>query len=487
VYVFIPLAVLTTIGAAGGWWAAARWLPFTLPLAAFGRPAAALPGLRLAGEALSAREGIREQVERRARSYEQRRVRFVTTDGDVGTSKQVVLESRLGDLGVSVDVDEVTARILRLGRAEDVLTRVRLADRARHGRLDVPLEPRVDPTPIVERLYAIKEDLDEAPSPARLDLDRHEIRPERNGRALDVDAAAAAVAHALDSMEDVEILLPFTSVAPAVTHETLAHLDVSHVLASFATYFSRRGNQATRAHNIEVAASYIDGLVIGPGQVVSFNEVVGARSTDNGFAKSFEIFKGEYVEGMGGGTCQVASTLHAIAFFGGLEIVERLPHSRPSVYIQPGLDATVVYPTVDLKLRNPFSFPVVVHTVVEGNRLKMELLGADKPVAVSFGHDVLSTTPFDRKVVEEPGIAKPKRKQKGIDGMRLLRTRVLAYKGGRRKVESSRDTYPPTQEIWQVPPGYDEDELPPLGEDLPKPGQEKSPDTSKPDATAPRG
>jgi hypothetical protein len=117
----------------------------------------------------------------------------------------------------------------------------------------------------------------------------------------------------------------------------------------------------------------------------------------------------------------------------------------------------------------------------------MQLLGAEKPVSVSFVHDVLSKTPFDRKVVEEPGIAKPKRKQKGIEGMRLLRTRVLAFKGGRRKVESSHDTYPPTQEIWQVPPGFDESELPPLGEDPPKPGQEKAPDTTGTNTVPPRG
>jgi hypothetical protein len=94
-------------------------------------------------------------------------------------------------------------------------------------------------------------------------------------------------------------------------------------------------------------------------------------------------------------------------------------------------------------------------------------------VVVTFGHDVLSTTPFARKVVEDPATGKPKRKQKGIDGMEILRTRVLSYRGGSRRVESSHDTYPPTQEIWQVPMGYDESDLPPLGEDFPNPGDAK--------------
>jgi vancomycin resistance protein YoaR len=200
---------------------------------------------------------------------------------------------------------------------------------------------------------------------------------------------------------------------------------------------------------------------------VSFNDVVGDRSPENGFKTAFEIVKGEYKEGTGGGTCQVASTLHAIAFFGGLDIVQRLPHSRPSGYIPSGLDATVVYPVVDLKLRNPFSFPVVVHATVGANVIKMELLGADKPVEVTFGKSVLSTTPYERKVEEDPTVSKPKRKQKGIDGMDLFRSRVLSFRDGTRRVENSRDVYPPTKEVWLVPPGYDESTLPPLGEDLP--------------------
>ena len=293
--------------------------------------------------------------------------------------------------------------------------------------------------------------------------------PEKNGRALDADGAAARVARAALDASVVEIELPFADVAPRVTRASLARIDISQVVASFKTYFSRYGDQGPRARNIEVAASHVDGLVMEPGQPVSFNDVVGPRTEDNGFKTAFEIVKGEYKEGTGGGTCQVASTLHAIAFYGGLDIVQRLPHSRPSGYIPSGLDATVVYPVVDLKVRNPFTFPVVVHATVGANILKMELLGADKPIEVTFGKQVLSTTPYERKVEEDPTVSKPKRKQKGIDGLELFRQRVLAYRDGTRKVENARDVYPPTKEVWQVPPGFDESTLPGLGEDLPKP------------------
>jgi len=453
------LALALAAGVAGSWAAAARWWPLALS----GDPSRALPGMHIDGVPVAPGRSVRAFVEERAEAMENRRVRLVVKDG---ASARTVLEATLGELGVHVDVDGVISRALRMGRTGDALSRATLANRARRGELDVALEPRFDSRPVVARLAPMKEDLDVAGIPARMDLDHHEVVPETDGKALDVDAAADRIARAALDPEANEIELPFADVPPHVTRASLARVDITHVMASFKTYFSRRGDQGPRARNIEVAAEHLDGLVIDPGQLVSFNEVVGERSEDNGFTKAFEIFKGEYTEGVGGGTCQVASTFHAIAFFGGLEIVQRLPHSRPSVYIPAGLDATVVYPTVDLKVRNPFSFPVVVHAKVGANVIEMELLGADKPVDVIFGKTVLSTTPYDRKVEEDAAVSKPKRKQKGIDGMELLRSRVIAWHDGHRKVESSRDVYPPTKEIWHVPPGFDESTLPPLGEDL---------------------
>jgi vancomycin resistance protein YoaR len=469
-----PLALLLVAGAGGAWAATARWWPLALDR----DPAKALPGLSIDGASVTPGTTVEALAERRATALTSRRVRLVVKDGE---AVKPVLETTLGELGVTVDVDAVVSRALRLGRADDLLTRARLADRARRGELDVPLEPQLDPRVVIARLVPLKEDLDTPSVPARLDLDQHGIVAEHDGRALDPDAAADLVACAALDPEVVEIALPFVDVPPTVTRASLARIDISKVVASYQTYFSRYGDQGPRARNIEVAASHVNGLVIEGGQSISFNDVVGPRTEDNGFKTAFEIVKGEYKEGTGGGTCQVASTLHAIAFFGGLDIVQRLPHSRPSGYITSGLDATVVYPVVDLKLRNPFPFPVVVHATVTANVLKMELLGADKPVEVAFGKTVLSTTPYERKVEEDPTVSKPKRKQKGIDGLELFRSRVLTFRDGTRKVENSRDVYPPTREVWLVPPGFDASTLPPLGEDMPKPEE------AKPQAQAEQG
>ena len=91
------------------------------------------------------------------------------------------------------------------------------------------------------------------------------------------------------------------------------------------------------------------------------------------------ISGGELIDGLAGGMCQIASTLHAAAFFAGLDIVSSTPHSRPSAYIPMGLDSTVVYPSTDLKLRNPYDFPVVMHYPVNQGAVKVELLGKERP------------------------------------------------------------------------------------------------------------
>jgi vancomycin resistance protein YoaR len=424
-------------------------------------PGAVLPGLKVDGEAVPALADVRDIAQSHADAILARRVRLVVeSDGN-----RVLDEATLGELGVHVDVEGAVARALAYGQGEDPLSQGTLAERARRRDVDIPLRSTVAPGAVLARLGPLKEDEDQAPISARLDLDHHSVVGEKDGQYLDLDGAVTAIEKACLDPLVRDVAVPFSPFKPRVSSDLLAKLDISHVLASFDTGFSRGGGQANRARNIEVASSRVNGLVLMPGQAASFNEIVGARSTENGFQKAGEIFRGEMVEGVGGGTCQVASTLHAIGFFGGLDIVERLPHSRPSAYIPLGLDATVVYPSVDLKLRNPFAFPVVVHAWVEGQKLKMELLGSDKPVSVSYGRDVLATFPFTRKVVEEDWVTEPKIKQKGIKGVTIRRARVLVFTSGERRVETSVDTYPPAQEIYRVPPGFDPEGLPPVGED----------------------
>ncbi len=422
-----------------------------------------LPGLTIDGRSIpegAPERAVVEVVTEAEKALLARKVRL-TLDG---TS---VLETTFAEIGIRADVDRTVAIASRVGRDGDLITRAEAARRAREGQTDVPLLTSVDRTSAMQRLVALKDTLDTQPVSARLDLDKHETVAEKDGRYIDADGTIAALELAVRERPSdavTTVALPVKTFAPRVSSAFLKSLDISTVVAEYETGFSRSGDQQRRGKNIDNASQKLDGLVISPGEMISFNQVVGERSEANGFQKSWEIFKGEMVEGVGGGTCQVASTFHAATFFGGLDVLERLPHSRPSAYIPMGLDSTVVYPAVDLKVRNPHPFPVVVHAKTVGNKLRVELLGKMRPVSIGFGRDVVSTLPFKRKVEEDPSLSGKKVvvKQHGIKGYKIKISRVFRYPDGTSKRETQTDTYPPTTEIYKVPVGFDVALLPAL-------------------------
>ena len=126
----------------------------------------------------------------------------------------------------------------------------------------------------------------------------------------------------------------------------LRDVDMSAVIGWFRTNYNANEDHRDRTYNLHLAAEKINGHVWMPGAVFDFNQVVGDRSEANGFRMATVISAGELIDGVGGGTCQITGTLHASVFFAGLEVLNRTPHTRPSAYIQMGLDAAVAYPTI---------------------------------------------------------------------------------------------------------------------------------------------
>src|SRR6185369_15107725 len=153
---------------------------------------------------------------------------------------------------------------------------------------------------------------------------------------------------------------------------------------------------------LKVGADHLNGHILLPGELFSFNEVVGDRSEKEGYRVAPVISAGELIDGLAGGMCQIASTLHAAAFFAGLDIVSSTPHSRPSAYITMGLDSTVVYPTTDLKLSNPYDFPVVMHYAVNQGAVKVELLGKARPNRVVFEREIRAEVGFSTEGRRDP-------------------------------------------------------------------------------------
>jgi vancomycin resistance protein YoaR len=459
--------------------AAAALLGAAAGAAAFGATAllpadgATALGVRIDGIPIPPGEPPHAAAEDAARRLLERRFSFAW-------GGEPVLDAPLEDLGATVDVERLAAQVAAVGREGTLLERIDEALEARRGHVDIALPVDVPEGPLADRLERFKEEHDAPPVAAKLDLAHHTATPHTPGRYLDVLGALAAVDRALEigdraiALPAPAIALPAFEIAPRASSGVVASIDTAKVVSRYETHFGYLGGQVGRAQNIARAAGEMEGVVLMPGDLVSFNANVGARSTDNGFAVAPEIFKGELREGVGGGTCQVAGTLHAAAFLGGIEVVERASHSRPSGYIPMGLDATVVYPTVDLKLRNPYDFPIVVHRSIDHGTLAFELLGRERPVAVTWSAETVGVADFKRRLEEAPSLPEGKfvLKQHGIRGYSIRKTRVIRWlSGGAERTEVTTDTYPPTFEIYQVPPGTEEDALPPLAAETPPPAE----------------
>ncbi len=131
-----------------------------------------------------------------------------------------------------------------------------------------------------------------------------------------------------------------------------------------------------RVNNISIAASEISGFKVESGEVFSFNTVVGKRSSEDGYEKAKVIMNGKRKEAIGGGVCQLSSTLYNAALKSGLEIVERHSHSKDVHYVSQGNDAAVSYGTMDFKFRNSKDYPVIIEAGITGDKVFVTIFKA---------------------------------------------------------------------------------------------------------------
>jgi vancomycin resistance protein YoaR len=374
----------------------------------------------------------------------------------------------LGELSVRVD-REATVRALRaVGHRGDLGVRLREARAARRGAVDVPAVYVADREAAMARIERLAAAFDRPPVDASIDLDRHERTPDVVGRSLDAGATVDAVIAALDGLatgrEDGVDLVSVPKRA-AVTLDDIDDVDVTKVLGAFETKYAVY--KVGRAKNVELAAKRMDGLLVPPGGEVSFNERVGPRTREAGFHEAPEILGDELTTGIGGGTCQVSSTLFAAVLHGGLAVVSRRNHSRPSDYTALGLDATVKYPQVDFRFRNDYPFPILVHAFTpKPGVLRVELLGGETVERVDYHFAVSRVEPYLRRITEKVFLpaGKSVMKQKGTRGMDVHSTMVLRFKDGRVETRTFFSGYRATPEVFWVAPGFDREELPPLPE-----------------------
>ena len=197
-----------------------------------------------------------------------------------------------------------------------------------------------------------------------------EVIAEVVGRHINKDEVKPLLPLIKEGGEPVQI--PIYLSEPAIKAETLEAKLFADTLGSYSTYYGAGGN---RGANVARAASLINGKVLAPGETFSFNDTVGKRTTANGFFTAKEYVNGQSVDGIGGGTCQVSTTLYSAALYADMNIVERECHMMTIAYAPLGQDATVADGSIDFKFRNSSDYPVKIVSTTSGGKITVSIIG----------------------------------------------------------------------------------------------------------------
>jgi vancomycin resistance protein YoaR len=364
-----------------------------------------------------------------------------------------------GDPGPYVYTPEVVANLLAVQRVQN-------GDQA-------GVQVALNPTALRDLLVPVKNQVDRLASEAKfifndetgqLDL----TQDSKVGRALDVDASIKAINEAVGRGEHTVSLVVSETQPRVSATATGQELGITQLVSSYTSYFY--GSSAERIQNIEAAAKQFHGLLVAPGETFSMGQHLGDVSLENGFAEALIIYGGKTIKGVGGGVCQVSTTLFRTAFFGGYPIVERTPHAyRVSYYEQlasgaddptlAGLDATVYFPLVDFKFTNDTPYWILMETYVNVGARTLTW----KFYSTPDGRQVAWQTTGPTSVVpapkpsfeENPELKKNEMKQVdwAANGADITVTRTVSRNGAVLYQDKITTHYEPWRAICQYGPG----------------------------------
>ena len=280
-------------------------------------------------------------------------------------------ESKLGELSYPVNYTEAVENVWRLEQGRDWYSKLRNLDGS--SEVTYPLKMEYKPEIKAKMVEKWNKVLGAAAEDARLEMDKQKgliIIPARRGLRVDAEQTFAKLPREWGGMAEIRIPITMQEELPRVKDEDLSNMGE---LASFSTWFN--AGEINRSHNLYLATAAINAFMLSPGEVFSFNRQVGERVTEAGYRDALVIVNGKFEPGLGGGVCQVSSTLYNAVLLAGLEIVERYNHALAVAYVPVGRDATVAYGLQDLRFRNDSPYPIYIKAWAQGGKLTMIIYG----------------------------------------------------------------------------------------------------------------
>ncbi len=285
-------------------------------------------------------------------------------------------------------------------------------------------------------LEAIALELNAEPSPARYDIPTGKVVDGQIGVSLDPQAARFALDAAAPGEQ---IRLPADVTYPSMTAQELEAVLFRDVLGSTSTHV---GGTSIRRGNVKLAGEACNGVVLNDGDIFDYNAVVGKRTTDRGFGAAPAYVNGETVDTIGGGICQVSSTVYYATLLANLEIVERYAHRYAPNYITWGMDATVSWGGPEFRFRNNTGYPIRLDvTYDKKNNIKVEIVGTKTDdTYVKMTYKNLGDTPYETERIETEDLpwGTEQRKQSPYTGHQVVSYRNV-YKGDGTLISSTQE------------------------------------------------
>lgn len=300
----------------------------------------------------------------------------------------------------------------------------------------------------IEKIY---EEIHTEPQDAYIKKDPFEIVVDKDG--VDFDISMEEAKKIVSEKGKEEYIIPLKITKAKKTVKDLGSKAFPDRLSRYSTRYD--ASNRDRSTNLELSAKKINGTVLLPGEEFSYNKVVGKRTIENGYKNAAVFSNGRVEDGLGGGICQISTTLYNAVLLANLEITERRNHSFVTSYEDPGRDATVVYGVQDFKFKNSRKYPVKIEASVKNGVATMTVMGIKEDVEydVKIRAYKTATIPYKTEKRKNANLAEGKEKviQSGTNGCKAVCYRDLYLDGKKVKTELlSRDTYSTMKRIVEV-------------------------------------
>lgn len=339
------------------------------------------------------------------------------------------------DIIPTYDIDGAVDKAYNFGKEHGNLMKYKLIKGKGSDNSKIPLDFSYDENKLKEFEEKIQSEVGQKPKNATLNINGSDIsiQDEVDGKTINLELFDQKLKEAIngDINSDESVTIELESSKPKITREDLSK--VKGIMGSFSTNYG--SSPAGRSHNIEISTKAIDGTIIMPGEIFSFNDVVGDRTAERGYQEAGTYVGNKVEPGIGGGICQVSTTIYRAAMKANLRSVERTNHSMAVGYAQPGLDATVAYGYLDYKFKNSYDFPIYIQGIISNKIVTYNIYGDPSGLngkTYDMVNEILETIPPQVKVVEDNTLEEGKEINEG-GGMTGYKARSyqITYENGK--------------------------------------------------------